>query len=209
MSSLASVFNSCSTLYTIDIYKRKHPDAPEKQLVKIGQMATVLVVIAGVIWIPIMANISGVLYEYLQSVQAYIAPPITVVFLLGIFMPRINSNGAYATLVGGLGLGAIRIFLEVLAKNGTFAEGSFLHNFGTMNFLHFGVVSLVICIAIAIIVSMFSPAPSAQQLAGLTYSTISTEQKEENKNSFNWIDIVASILIVAIVAWVMLYFNGK
>ncbi len=209
MSSLASVFNSCSTLYTIDIYKKKHPEAPEKKLVNVGRIATLVVVIAGIIWIPIMANISGVLYEYLQSVQAYIAPPITAVFLLGIFVPRINSRGAYATLVGGFVLAFLRIALEVLSKNGTLAPDTFLHNFGTMNFLHFGVLSMIVSLAIAIIVSMMSPAPSTASLSGLTYSTLSDEQIAENKNSYNWVDVVASIIIVGIVAWVMIYFNGK
>lgn len=208
MSSLASVFNSCSTLFTIDIYKKKYPDTPEKKLVNIGRIATFVVVIAGIVWIPIMANISGVLYEYLQSVQAYIAPPITVVFLLGIFIPRINSNGAYATLVGGFILGGIRIALEVFSKNGTISEG-FFYNLGMMNFLHFGVISLVLSLAIAIIASMFYPAPSAEKVAGLTYSTLSPAQISENKNSYNWVDIASSIFILAIVIFVMVYFNGK
>lgn len=209
MSSLASVFNSCSTLYTIDIYKKNHPDAPESKLVSVGRYATVFVVIAGILWIPIMANISGVLYEYLQSVQAYIAPPITVVFLLGIFIPRINSKGAYATLVGGFIFAFLRISLEVLSKNGTLPEGNFLYNLGMMNFLHFGVISLVVSLAIAIIVSMFSPAPTAQQLEGLTFNTLTERQISDNKNSYNWVDIAASVFIIMIVAWVMFYFNGK
>ena len=209
MSSLASVFNSCSTLYTIDIYKKRHPEAPESKLVSVGRYATLAVVIAGILWIPIMANISGVLYEYLQSVQAYIAPPITVVFLLGIFIPRINSKGAYATLVGGFLFGFLRIGLEVLSKNGTIPEGNFFYNLGMMNFLHFGVISLVVSLAIAIIVSMFSPAPTAQQLEGLTFNTLTERQISDNKNSYNWVDIAASLFIIMIVAWVMIYFNGK
>ena len=209
MSSLASVFNSCSTLYTIDIYKKRHPDAPESKLVSVGRYATFAVVIAGILWIPIMANISGVLYEYLQSVQAYIAPPITVVFLLGIFIPRINSKGAYATLVGGFIFAFLRISLEVLSKNGTLPEGNFLYNLGMMNFLHFGVISLVVSLAIAIIVSMFSSAPTAQQLEGLTFNTLTERQISDNKNSYNWVDIAASVFIIMIVAWVMFYFNGK
>ncbi len=84
MSSLASVFNSCSTLFTVDIYKKLRPDAPERKLIKVGRIATVIVVALGILWIPIMQNISGVLYEYLQSVQSYIAPPIAAVFMLGI-----------------------------------------------------------------------------------------------------------------------------
>lgn len=209
MSSLASVFNSCSTLFTIDIYKKKYPDTPEKKLVNVGRIATFVVVIAGIIWIPIMANISGVLYEYLQSVQAYIAPPITVVFLLGIFVPRINKKGAYATLVGGFILAFLRIFLEVMAKNGTLTTDTFLYNMGTLNFLHFGVLSCIISLGIAIVVSLLSPAPAQKQLEGLTYFTLSDEEVAENKKSYNWIDIAASMLVIAIVVYIMMYFNGK
>jgi SSS family solute:Na+ symporter len=209
MSSLASVFNSCSTLYTIDIYKKRNPDASEKKLVSVGRIATFIVVIAGIIWIPIMANISGVLYEYLQSVQAYIAPPITAVFLLGIFLPRINSNGAYVTLVGGLALGFFRIAMEVLSKSGSIPEGTLLHNFGTMNFLHFGVISFVLCLGAAIIVSLLGPEPLKAQVEGLTLGNLSDQQKAENKTSYNWVDIVASLFVLAIVIFVMVYFNGK
>ena len=113
MSSLASVFNSCSTLFTVDIYKKLYPSTPEKKLVNIGRIATGIVVLLGILWIPIMQNISGVLYEYLQSVQSYIAPPITSVFLLGIFYKRINSQGALTTLIVGLLVAFIRIGLEL------------------------------------------------------------------------------------------------
>jgi solute:Na+ symporter, SSS family len=209
MSSLASVFNSCSTLYTIDIYKKKNPEASEKKLVSVGRIATVIVVIAGIIWIPIMANISGVLYEYLQSVQSYIAPPITAVFLLGIFLPRINSRGAYVTLVGGLSLGFFRIATEVLSNANIIPEGTLLHSFGTMNFLHFGVISFVLCLGTAIIVSLLGPAPNAAQIQGLTMASLTTEQKEANKTSYNWIDIIASVFVLAIVIFIMVYFNGQ
>src|SRR5665811_2580736 len=106
-----------STLFTVDIYKKLRPNTPEKKLVRTGQIATVFVVIVGIIWIPIMANISGVLYEYLQSVQAYIAPPITAVFILGIFYKRINATGAFATLIMGIVVAFFRITLELIKGN--------------------------------------------------------------------------------------------
>lgn len=209
MSSLASVFNSCSTLYTIDIYKKNNPDAPERKLVKIGQYATIVIVLAGILWIPIMANISGVLYEYLQSVQAYISPPITAIFLLGIFVPRINANGAIATLVTGFSLGMLRILFELLAKNGSLGADNFLYNFGSMNFLHFGVISFIICLGTAIIVSLMSPKPVLSTIEGLTLQTMTDAQKAHNKNSYNWVDIAASLFVLALVISIMVYFNGK
>ncbi|NVN17675.1 sodium/solute symporter [Muricauda sp. HICW] len=207
MSSLASVFNSCSTLFTVDIYKKLRPDAPEKKLVRTGQIATVIVVIIGIIWIPIMANISGVLYEYLQSVQSYIAPPITAVFLLGIFHKRINAQGAFVTMVVGFIVGALRIVLELV--KGSLNPDSFWFLLGDMNFLSFASWFFLFCIILILVVSYATAPPSEEKLKNLTYATISEEERKQNKNSYNWKDIAISIVIIAIVAYVMIWFNGK
>ncbi|AVR46231.1 Na+/glucose cotransporter [Christiangramia fulva] len=207
MSSLASVFNSCSTLFTVDIYKKLRPNTPEKKLVRTGQIATVIIVIIGIIWIPIMANISGVLYEYLQSVQSYIAPPITAVFLLGIFYKRINAPGALTTLVVGLLVGALRIVLEITKES--FAHDSFWYYLGDMNFLSFGAWFFLFCIVLIVVVSLLTRVPAKEKTENLTFQTISEEEKKNNKLSYNWKDIVVSIIILGIVAAVMLFFNGK
>lgn len=207
MSSLASVFNSCSTLFTVDIYKKLRPNAPEAKLVRTGQIATVIVVIIGIIWIPIMANISGVLYEYLQKVQSYIAPPITAVFLLGIFHKRINAQGAFVTLVVGFIVGAVRIVLE-LVKDSLDPNGA-LYKLGDMNFLTFGAWFFLFCIILTIVVSLMTKAPSREKVANLTFGTISEQEKINNKSSYNWLDIAISIIVVAIVIGVMVFFNGK
>jgi len=207
MSSLASVFNSCSTLFTVDIYKKLRPNAPEKKLVRTGQIATIIVVIIGIIWIPIMANISGVLYEYLQSVQSYIAPPITAVFLLGIFHKRINSQGAFVTMVVGFIVGALRIVLELVKDS--LDPDSFWYLLGDMNFLSFASWFFLFCIILIVVVSYATPAPSDEKLKNLTYATISDEERKKNKNSYNWKDIAISVIIIAIVAYVMIWFNGK
>jgi SSS family solute:Na+ symporter len=206
MSSLASVFNSCSTLFTVDIYKKLRPAANEKNLLRVGRIATSVVVLAGIAWIPIMQNISGVLYEYLQSVQAYIAPPITAVFLLGIFSKRINSKGALATLIVGLFVGAVRIGLEL--SEDSLPAGSFLHTIGSINFLTFAVWFFFLSVAIAVVVSLLSEVPALDRLKGLTFSTLTEEQKIENRNSYGAIDIIASLIIMVIVAFVMISFNG-
>jgi SSS family solute:Na+ symporter len=207
MSSLASVFNSVSTLFTVDIYKKLKPNTPEKKLVKTGQIATVIVVIIGIIWIPIMANISGVLYEYLQKVQSYIAPPITAVFLLGIFHKRINAQGAYITLIVGFIVAAFRIVLELV--KGSLNVNGVLFKLGDMNFLTFGAWFFLFCIALTIVVSLLSKAPQEEKVLNLTFGTISEEEKINNKNSYNWVDIAVSVLVVIIVIGVMLFFNGK
>lgn len=207
MSSLASVFNSCSTLFTVDIYKKIRPETPEKKLVQIGRIATFIVVVLGIFWIPIMANISGVLYEYLQKVQAYIAPPIAAVFLLGIFYKRINAHGAYATLVIGSFIGASRIILELVQNN--LAPGGILHTLATMNFLTFGAWFFLFCVALILGVSFATPQQSEEQLSGLTFATLTAEHKITSKSSYGWKDIVISVVVLAIVAWVMISFNGK
>jgi SSS family solute:Na+ symporter len=207
MSSLASVFNSCSTLFTVDIYKKLRPNTPEKKLVRTGQIATVIIVIIGIIWIPIMANISGVLYEYLQKVQSYIAPPITAVFLLGIFYKRINAQGAFVTLVVGFIVGALRIILE-LFKDSLDPDG-FLFLVGDINFLTFAAWFFLFCVVLITVVSFLTSIPSKIKTDNLTFQTISEEEKKNNKNSYNWVDIVVSILVVVLVIGVMIFFNGR
>ncbi|NLP56872.1 sodium:solute symporter [Lutibacter sp. B1] len=207
MSSLASVFNSVSTLFTVDIYKKLKPKTPEKKLVRTGKIATVIVVIIGILWIPIMANISGVLYEYLQKVQSYIAPPITAVFLLGIFHKRINAQGAYVTLVAGFIVAALRIVLELV--KGSLNTNSLLFRLGDMNFLSFGAWFFLFCIILIVVVSLLTKAPTEEKVENLTFNTITEEEKANNKSSYGWIDVVASVLIVLVVIGVMIFFNGK
>jgi solute:Na+ symporter, SSS family len=206
MSSLASIFNSCSTLFTVDIYKKLRPEAPESKLVNVGRVATAIVVLLGIAWIPIMQNISGVLYEYLQSVQSYIAPPITAVFLLGIFFRRINSKGAMATLLGGLIIAALRLILEL--NRNSLTEGTFIHSFASVNFLTFAAWFFLFCVIVCVGVSLLTPAPDPERIKGLTFNSLTPEQKESNRATYNIWDIVLSLAVLAIVAFVMFSFTG-
>jgi len=203
MSSLASVFNSCSTLFTMDIYRKLKPSGTDRELVTVGRIATAVVVILGILWIPVMSGISGTLYQYLQSVQSYLAPPIAAVFLLGIFYKRINGTGAMVTLVGGFVLGMLRIFLELQKDSLT----GILHTFATLNFLYFCIVLFVFCIVLLIVASMFGPKPTESQLAGLTFSTVSSDDRERTRSSWNATDVVLSLLVVVIIITVFVYFS--
>lgn len=208
MSSLASVFNSCSTLFTIDIYKKMRPKASEARLVNTGRIATAIIVVLGFAWIPVMKNAPGTLYDYLQSVQSYIAPPITVVFLLGIFSKRMNAKGAMATLYLGLVIGLFRLVLDTITTfQGTQFTG-FLGQVAAIPFSHFAIVIFVICVGIMVGVSLATEKPSEVQLSGLTFGTLSEEQKASTRNSYGVIDIVASLLIVAIIIGILTYFTG-
>lgn len=167
MSSLASVFNSCSTLLTWDVYRKLRPGASERQLVTVGRLTTGVLVVLGLLWIPFMKYISPQLYIYLQSVQAYIAPPIAACFLLGLFLPRLNGTGAMASLCTGFVLGALRLGLE-LARSGL-APGTVWAWIAEINFLHFAVLLFVVCTALLVGVSLVTAPPAPEQIAGLTY----------------------------------------
>lgn len=205
MSSLASVFNSASTLFTVDIFKKLYPESPEKKLVNIGKIATGVIVVLGMLWIPIMDKIGGgVLYQYLQNVQAYIAPPITAVFVLGIVWKRINAQGAIATLFYGLLSGTLRIILELMKDN---LDG-FLKWYATVNFSHFAIFNFLICCLVCTVVSLATRKPSEEQIKGLALGTLTPEQKRANRESYSMVDIIISVVLVAIVVSVLIYFRG-
>src|SRR5207253_154154 len=113
MGAMSSVFNSASTLVTLDFYKKLRPQASEMQLVSFGRAATGIMVVLGLLWVPFIHLISSQLYIYLQSVQAYISPPIAACFILGILWPRLNGAGALSSLLTGFGLGAFRFVMEL------------------------------------------------------------------------------------------------
>jgi len=204
MSSLSSVFNSCSTLITWDVYKKLHPQATERRLVWVGRVSTVVLVIFGLLWIPLMGLISGQLYQYLQSVQAYISPPIAAVFLVGILWGRANARGALASLLTGLVLGMARLVAEL---NKGELDG-WLFMYADLNFLHFAVVLFAICTAVLIAVSLTAPAPSAARLAGLTYATQAPMDISERASSERRRDRGLSLAVVAAVAAIWIYFGG-
>src|SRR4051812_25960850 len=143
MSSLASAFNSCSTLLTWDVYRKLRPQATEARLVFVGRVTTVILVFLGLAWIPFMKYVSPQIYIYLQSVQAYIAPPIAACFLLGVLNPRLNGRGSLAALWTGFVLGFARLVLELNKANLT--PGSAMHWYADINFLHFAALLFVLC----------------------------------------------------------------
>ncbi|SHH09475.1 sodium:solute symporter [Flagellimonas flava] len=205
MSSLASVFNSCSTIFTIDIYKKLKPFTEERKLLRIGKIATSIVVILGIIWIPIMNKIgSGVLYQYLQSVQSYIAPPITAVFLLGIIWKRVNSKAAIVTLFAGLVMAALRILAEIYEAELT---GPLLA-FATINFAHMAIFMFLFSVVLCIAVSLATNPPDYAAISGLSFGTLTTEDRKHNKDSVAIIDIVLSILLIVVVVLILAYFVG-
>jgi SSS family solute:Na+ symporter len=202
MSSLSSVFNSTSTLVTWDVYRKLRPDATERQLVLVGQITTAVLVGFGLLWIPLMQLVSAQLYQYLQSVQAYISPPIAAVFLTGIAWRRVNATGAIATLVGGFFLGMGRLVAEL---NKGLLDG-LLFTYANINFLHFAILLFVVCTAVLVVVSLLTEPPTDDQVAGLTFATRARSEPGEERARRGW-DRALTVGLILCVAALWLYFS--
>ncbi len=203
MSSLSSVFNSTSTLVTLDVYKKLRPAASERQLVLVGQATTAVLVVFGLLWIPFMRSISGQLYQYLQSVQAYISPPIAAVFLIGVLWKRVNAKGAMAALITGFVLGMGRLVVEISQPS----QNALLVAYADINFLHFAILLFAICTVVLVTVSLLTPPPSTDQVAGLTFATREPAPVAESDRRWRRKDLLLSILLVVCVGLLWLYFS--
>ena len=203
MSSMASVFNSCSTIFTIDIYKKLKPKESEKKLLRVGKLATTIIVVLGIIWIPIMQKIGrGVMYQYLQNVQSYIAPPVAAVFLLGIIWKRVNSKAAISTLIMGLFLLFLRLGSEIYFQT-EISSNTVINNclfvFATVNFSHMAILMFIFSLILCSIISLLSEVPDYNKIIGLTFGTLTDKQKFGRTKTYGNIDIVLSGILVVVV----------
>jgi SSS family solute:Na+ symporter len=210
MSSLASVFNSCSTIFTIDIYKKIKPEKSEKYLVNIGKIATLVIVVLGIAWIPIMEKIGGgVMYQYLQNVQAYIGPPVTAVFLLGILWKRINAQASIVTLSAGLVLLIVRLSSEIYFQSeissGIVVDSVFFE-FATINFSHMAIFIFVFSALLCVTVSILTDEPDYSRIKGLSFGT-TTREMISNEKSYTNYDIIFSVLLVLLVIGILVFFS--
>src|SRR5512133_3298152 len=156
MSSLASLFNSSATLFTVDFYLKYKPQAPEKELVRVGRIATVVVVVLGVLWIPVMKGLGKVLYAYLQDVQSLLAPGIAAVFLLGVVSRKTTPMAGLIGLITGFVLGMTRLALKVFA-GGMNQDNVVYQVFLAPNWLHYEIALFVLVIIVMIVASMLTP----------------------------------------------------
>lgn len=210
MSSLAGVFNASSTLFTMDFYSRLRPKATQQQLVWVGRLATSVMVLIGLFWIPVIRGGKG-LYDYLQGVQAYLAPPIFVVFFLGVFMKRLNGKGCLAALITGFVLGLFRLAVDTpvkLIKGFSYPEGSFFWVINHIFFQYYSIFIFIICIGVMILVSYLTAEPDYQKIVGLTYGTRTQEDKLRTRGSWGAGDIIASAIVMLVILWAYLYFRG-
>jgi len=206
MSSLSSLFNSCSSLFTIDIYEKLHPEASERHLVTVGRLATGVVVALGILWIPIMPMVSKFgLYGYLQTVQAYLGPPITAVFLLGLFSRRVNGAGAVAGLTVGFTLAMAKLACQI--TNDQIPGLWLIGQFGAMNWLYFSLLLFGISVTTIVVASLLSPRQSTEKISGLTYGSMTADDRRELRESWNVFDVIVTAAILAIIVGIYVYFS--
>ena len=194
MSSLASLFNSVSTLFTVDVYKKLRPQSSERRLVAVGRITTVSMTALGLMWVPIMRSLSGGgLYQYIQAVQSFLAPPIVAVFVTGLLWKRMNGRGA----VWGLGLG-FTLGMTKLALNACGVV--------TIPDFYYSGLLLMVSIAIIVVASLTAPAPEPRHIESLTFATLGEDFRRENRASWNKVDVIGSILVIGLVLAAYAYF---
>jgi len=210
MSSLSSVFNASSTLFTMDLYSKLKPGVSQHKLVWTGRVATAVMVIIGLLWVPVIQGARG-LYHYLQSVQGYLAPPIFVVFFLGIFSKRLNSKGCLSALIIGFLLGVFRLAVDTpvkLVEGFAYAEGSFLWVVHNIYFQYYSMFIFFVCVVVMVVVSWWTSAPSYERISGLTYGTVNDEHRRLSRGSWDRRDVIASVAVLLVILAAYLYFNG-
>ena len=213
MSSLAGVFNASATLFTMDFYSKLHPDVSQHRLVWIGRVATSVMVLIGLAWIPVIQGGRG-LYDYLQGVQAYLGAPIAVVFFLGVFFKRLNAQGALATLITGFLLGIFRLAVDTPVKLGLdgyengYVYGSFLWVINNMFFQYYSLLIFFVSVAVMVGVSYATREPDYASISGLTYGTMTVEDRVDSRSSWGVRDVFASAMILVAIVASYLYFSG-
>jgi solute:Na+ symporter, SSS family len=210
MSSLAGAFNACATLFTIDFYGRLRPNTSQEKLVWIGRIATGVMVIIGILWIPVIRGGRG-LYDYLQGMQSYLAPPIFIVFFFGVFNKRLNAKGCLWALAVGFALGIFRLAVDTpvkLIQGFHYEAGSFLWIINNIFFQYYSMIILVVSALVMVVVSYMTKAPDYAKIVGLTYGTRTADDKKVTRSSWKAIDVILSIVVVALILTAYIYFTG-
>jgi len=209
MGSLAGVFNACSTLFTVDLYQKWKPNASQHQLVRMGRTATIVMVLIALAWIPVIKNAKG-LYTYLQSVQGYLAPPIFVVFFLGVFIKRMNGAGALWAMIVGFALGIFRMMVDtpVTLGGAGYTEGSFLWVVNNIYFQYFSVLITIVSAVVMLGVSYATASPDMQKIQSLTFGTATEADRRKTRAGWSWREVAASGVVLVCILGGYLYFRG-
>jgi len=210
MSSLSSLFNSCATLFTVDIYEKLRPGRPEAELVRVGRIATAVVVGLGLLWIPIMkvmAESKAGLYDYLQNVQGFLAPPITAVFVLGLLSRRVNARAAVWALGVGFVLALLKLTLQSMVQSGALEATSLLGAIGAFNGYYFSGLLFLLSVGLLLGVSLATEPPPLEKIQGLTFGTVSRQDRADSRRTWDWRDVLLTIIVLGLVLAIYLYFS--
>jgi solute:Na+ symporter, SSS family len=207
MSSLASLFNSTATLFTVDFYKRLRPQSSERHLVLVGRLATAVVILLGMAWIPFLQDLGkDQLYTYLQLVQSLLAPSIAAVFMLGIFSRRVTPNSGLIGIVTGFVVGILRLVLQAMHEKYHIDWPGLVQTFVDVNWLYFSFLLFVFTCVLIFAVSAVTKKAPPEQLAGLTYGSVTQEQNAATRASFGFWELFHTGVILAIIAGIYIYF---
>ena len=213
MGSLAGVFNACSTLFTVDLYEKWKPNATQHQLVRTGRIATAVMVLISLAWIPVIQGAHG-LYNYLQAVQGYLAPPIFVVFFFGVFFRRLNASGCFWAIIIGFAMGIFRMLVDTPVTLGIkgfengYSPNSLLWIVNNIYFQYFSVLITLVAALVMIVVSYLTEEPDYERIKGLTYATTSLEHRRESRESWDFRDVTASAIVLLVIIAAYVYFSG-
>jgi SSS family solute:Na+ symporter len=210
MGSLAGVFNACSTLFTVDIYEKLRPNASQHELVRMGRIATAIMVLIAMLWIPVVKGAAG-LYNYLQSVQGYLAPPIFVVFFFGVFWKRLNAQGCLWAMITGFVIGIFRMLVDTPVTMGlmeSYPKGSFLWIVNNINFQYFSILITVVSAVVMVLVSYATAPPDEARIQSLTFATATADDRAKTRASWGAGEVLASVFILACILGAYLYFTG-
>ncbi len=199
MSSVSATFNSASTLITMDFIQLLRPQMTSKQLVRAGQIATLVLVVLSSAWVPFIERVSDSLWSYLQLVIAFTSPPIVSAFVLGLFWKRANAHGAFASLMVGAAL-AIFMILSL-----SFDLVPYLNDF---HFLAKANLLFVVSVSVHVLVSLSTPAPASDKVDQYTYKKEMIAQDTEEFRGLPWYQHfrILSLILLVITAIIVGYF---
>ncbi len=197
-SSISATLNSASTLITMDFVSKMNKNITNKGLVRVGQIATVILVICAAIWSPMIESVASSLWEYLQLVLGYISPPIVAVFIVGLFYKRANGDGAFWSLI----LGYVVVVAFILVKiSGIAPEATDIH------FLHQVPALFLICVLLNLTISHLTPPPPADKVASMTWTREIYREETKELADLPWyqnyriLAVLLLILTAIIVGW--------
>ncbi|MEW7293076.1 sodium:solute symporter [Aquimarina sp. 2304DJ70-9] len=191
MSSVSATFNSASTLVTMDFVKQLRPDLTSKQLVRVGQITTVILVVLAISWVPFIESVSDSLWTYLQLVIAYTCPPAVSTFVLGMFWKRANGTGSIVSLLTGFSLAVLMILSQTF---------DWVPEVNDLHFLAKATWLFIICVTIHVVVSLMTKPQSEQQIKEYTYKKEMFAEESKDLAGLPWYKnyrILSVILLIA------------